>query len=507
MMTDNRPLLLVLIAVAGLLAIRVGVLASSSIGLAGDEAQYWSWAQDLAWGYYTKPPMIAGIIAATTSVCGDEPWCVRLGSPLFHSATAVILYAVSTRIWRTSSGEQGARLIGIWAALLWLSLPAVSLSSYIVSTDVPLLTAWSLALVAHVRVLQEGPGSARGYGWALLLGVALGLGLLAKYAMGYFLLCAVLHALFTGNVRWWLGSRALLISLITGLAILTPNLAWNIESGWVTFVHVLENTNTVAGEGAAAGLVDHFRADKLAEFVGSQFGVFGPIVFAVYLWRVARAFRVRPSDAERFLLFFSLPILAVVTVQAFLSRANANWAATAYPAATLLVAGVAVEIGRRALLSISVGLHLAAALVLSVFFLDLPGVSPPLKSDPLRKLRAWDAVAADVIPLLEAEPDRILLAEDRIVMAELHYTLRDTPYRPLMWNYDADADNHYELAEAYTPASVDRALVVTLWDNPFPLLDRYRTVEALPPLRIPIGAGRERVVYRFKIEGWVGPKT
>ncbi len=503
-MTDNRPLVLVLLLAAGFLVVRVGVLVTSSIGLAGDEAQYWSWAQDLAWGYYTKPPMIAGVIAATTSVCGDDPWCVRLGSPLLHSVTAVLIYAGAVRIWRTSSGYAGAEIIGIWAALLWLSLPAVSFSSYIVSTDVPLLTSWSLALVAHVRVLQEGPDSSKGIWWAVLLGLALGLGLLAKYAMGYFLLCAVLHALFTGAVRWWLTSRALLISLIVGLAILSPNLVWNIESGWVTFVHVLENTNTVAGEGAAAGLVDYFRFDKLGEFLGSQFGVFGPVVFAVYLWRVVRAVRVTPSDGERFLLFFSLPILAIVTVQAFLSRANANWAATAYPAATLLVAGVAVEMGRRALLGISVAIHLVAALVLSVFFLDLPDITPPLKSDPLRKLRAWDAVVDSVVPILDAEPDRILLAEDRTVMAQLHYVLRDTPYRPLMWNYDEDADNHYELAEAYTPAPNGRALVVTEWDNPFPLLDQFWTVEALPPLRIPIGAGRERVIYRFKIDQWIG---
>jgi 4-amino-4-deoxy-L-arabinose transferase-like glycosyltransferase len=44
-----------------------------------DEAQYWLWSRDLAFGYFSKPPMIAWLIWATTGVGGDaEPW-VRHG--------------------------------------------------------------------------------------------------------------------------------------------------------------------------------------------------------------------------------------------------------------------------------------------------------------------------------------------------------------------------------------------------------------------------------------------
>jgi len=38
-----------------------------------------------------------------------------------------------------------------------------------------------------------------------------------------------------------------------------------------------------------------------------------------------------------YLLAMALPALTIVTLQAFISRANANWAATAYPGATVLV--------------------------------------------------------------------------------------------------------------------------------------------------------------------------
>src|SRR5262245_43581123 len=56
--------------------------------LHGDEAQYWVWAQDLAFGYYSKPPVVAWLIAASTAVCGDGEACIRMTTPLAHMATA-----------------------------------------------------------------------------------------------------------------------------------------------------------------------------------------------------------------------------------------------------------------------------------------------------------------------------------------------------------------------------------------------------------------------------------
>ena len=156
--------------VALLTAARIAVSAASGLNLSGDEAQYWSWAQTLDWGYFSKPPMVAYLIAAATAACGDGEACVRLPSPLLHGATALVLFLVACRL-------AGPRA-GFWVGLTYASLPAVSLSSQLVSTDVALLFFWSLAMLAYLRLLA-GAGAAGG----ALLGIALGLGFLAKYAM------------------------------------------------------------------------------------------------------------------------------------------------------------------------------------------------------------------------------------------------------------------------------------------------------------------------------------
>ena len=112
--------LLVAIIVVVTLA-RVGVLMASNIGFHGDEAQYWSWSQDLAWGYYTKPPMIAWLIRAATVVCGDAEWCARAGSPLLHAGTSLFCALIAGRLFDSRTG--------FWAGLLFLTLPAVSFSN------------------------------------------------------------------------------------------------------------------------------------------------------------------------------------------------------------------------------------------------------------------------------------------------------------------------------------------------------------------------------------------
>ena len=195
--------------VLGLTALRVLALALSDLDLHGDEAQYWSWAQDPAFGYFSKPPMVAWIIAAATAACGDGEFCVRLASPLIHALTAGVVFVLARSLYDPR--------IAAWSAVTYATLPGVSFSSALISTAVPLLLFWSLALVAFVHLLRR-----RADAWApaLALGVALGLGLLSKYAMVYFPLCAAAYCAATPGARWFLTSRQALLALAVAAAIL-----------------------------------------------------------------------------------------------------------------------------------------------------------------------------------------------------------------------------------------------------------------------------------------------
>jgi len=100
-------------------------------------AELVAWGEGL--GRLSKPPLIAWLIAGTTAVCGDTEACVRLPSPLFYAATSAVVFVLA----RAMYDER----IAAWSAVVLATLPGVSFSAIIASTDVPLLFFWALALL------------------------------------------------------------------------------------------------------------------------------------------------------------------------------------------------------------------------------------------------------------------------------------------------------------------------------------------------------------------------
>jgi len=243
---------------------RLLALRNSTLDLLPDEAQYWSWSRHLALGYFSKPPMIAWLIGGTTAGLGDGEWAVRLAAPLVHAGTGIAVALLGRAMF-------SAR-IGFWAALTYATLPGVSFSGLIISTDVPLLFFWALALLA----LWHLPTRA-GWGPAVGLGIALGLGFLSKYAMAYFFLGLLVWIALDPRPAWRTAWRQLALAALIAAAIVAPNLAWNAQHGWATVGHTAANANW-----RDFGL--HF-GETLA-FAAAQFGVFGPILLAVLILRL-----------------------------------------------------------------------------------------------------------------------------------------------------------------------------------------------------------------------------
>src|SRR6266436_3945441 len=167
-----------LVGVAAITGLRLLWLAIQPADLFPDEAQYWVWSQQLALGYYSKPPLVAWLIALTTGLFGDSEFAVRLSAPLLHAGAAIFVYGIGARLYD--------RRVGFWSALAYASLPGVSVSAFIISTDAALLLFWAAALYCFVRARDQG-----GRAWWLAVGVAAGFGLLAKYAMAYWILSAL----------------------------------------------------------------------------------------------------------------------------------------------------------------------------------------------------------------------------------------------------------------------------------------------------------------------------
>lgn len=396
------PLVLGIAAVAVITIYRLVLLSFATADLFVDEAQYWQWGQELDWGYYSKPPLIGWVLRAVTDFAGsDSPFWVRFPGALFHAATALLIMGAARRFT-----DPAAAAI---CAVAYVTMPAVGVGSLMISTDTLLMPFWAASIWLYLR-LTDGPSATA----AAALGLCLGLGFLGKYAAIYFPLCAVLGALFVPASR--IALRDFLIAVATFGAMIAPNIVWNLHNDLMTVSHTADNVGWIRGTGPGLNF------SGVLHFLGSQFMVMGPLLFAAYLWVAVRA-TSKGTLEIRWLVWLSAPILVIVTTQALLSKAYGNWAATAYVAAILLTVPWLWQRARAYLWgALAVNLVLALALPVAATQATRWSIGGDLV---LARYTGRTELSERVIAAAaEAGLDDIV-ASERQVLADLFYTARD----------------------------------------------------------------------------------
>lgn len=426
--------LLILVTVIRSLAILI-----SPLELGVDEAQYWAWSQKPDFGYFTKPPLIAWIIGLSYALFGHEVWAVRLPAPWLHLLTTIIL-------WRTASWVAGPSA-GRWAAIIWIALPIISVGSFVMSTDTPLLLALSVALMMVIGILHNRFDPFQGM---FICGLAVGVGFLAKYAAIYFLAGILLWALWNrlaGTINaisirhLWLFGLGMIIAA-------SPNLIWNLTNDLTTVRHLGDNANIAK---------QSFDLAKVGGFMLGQLGVAGPGIFILMLGILRPPFSASP---KRLMICLSLPILGLMSIQAFISDANANWAVASYPALTVWLACWIAQTNRWRWGLLASGINVAIAIIIiSASMAGSLGVLTPA-SDPLRRLRGWEALATDINAALEQHDAKLLVADRRATAALMGWYFHNSDIDIAIYDSDGIPGNHYERNHAFGRAVTGtRALI------------------------------------------------
>ena len=371
---------------------------NTTLPLSGDEAYYWVWAHTLQAGYHDHPPGIAVLIALTTALFGDSVFAVRLVAVL--CMTGAIAYIRRTA--RDVYGEPAATL----ALVLALALPATEAGFTLATPDSPLVLFWSAA-VFHARRAVAGEGRWRDF---LLAGLFVGLAMASKYTA----------VLLPGAVAVYLAARRrdLLLSgrtwaaVAVAAAVFSPVLAWNISHGLESFAFQYKH-------GSGAGFA--IRWDHMLEFVGGQFLLVSPVLFAVLALRAAVWRGWWRDEGPAFLMAVFLLPLAFFLYKSLFAKIQLNWAVPVYVSAIPPLADFLLrrDFRRTAVAGVGVALLMTAILKWPLAF-GLTG-----KLNPHNRLHG-PATAAAVVAELR-RPGDALFADHLQRASLLRFLLADHP--------------------------------------------------------------------------------
>ncbi|MEL6789559.1 MAG: glycosyltransferase family 39 protein [Pseudomonadota bacterium] len=484
---ERQPLTAFGIFLIVIVGVRLIALGTSQLDLGPDETQYWFWAQSPAFGYFSKPPMIAWLIGATTGLFGDASWAVRLASPLLHGGTACFLFALTHHLYD--------RKIAFWAGTGWLIMPGIAFSSTLMTTDVPLLFFWSGALYIFALIMVErtprfGEPS---LGLGVMLGVFMGLGFLSKYAMVYFLIALLITVIVSGRIKDRRVWQTLSVALGVMIVLLIPNVIWNQQHDFQTLSHTADNANWGA---------DLFNPDELGEFLVSQIGIAGPITLGAFLVFLVVGLRNRALGDLRLLLAFALNPLFIVSVQAFLSRAHANWAAAAYPAVLIMVTVWLYKSRRFNLLFANHALHLIISVALAIGLSNLALADGLGLSNAVKRVRGWEAQGAVVAKA--AAQYQTVMADDRELTGQLLYYAGLAERGIIAFNSNNRVDSHYEAFFPFQGTEPGPLLYITQNADAIAVTPMFETVTPLITTTVDLKNGRTRTLYLFEIAGFRG---
>ena len=216
-----------------------------------DVLEQLTWVRSLEWGYYKHPPLPTWLLWLPVKVFGWAAWTVYATG----AATTLAALAIYWRLMARLRGESHA-LVALLAAAC---ITYYNGRLYYYNHNVVLLLA-STACAALTWQAFE----ARQLRWWLALGLAIGLGALAKYQI-VVTACSVLA--FALHQRAWRDGfhrRGLLLASLVALVTFTPHIAWLHTHDFGPVGYVL-HSSLAAHFGAVTRVVEaaHWLVDQI----------------------------------------------------------------------------------------------------------------------------------------------------------------------------------------------------------------------------------------------------
>ncbi len=396
-----------------LLLLKIVALNFTTFNLFGDEAQYWLWSKNIDFGYFSKPPFLSWIIRVYTEILGSSFVSLKLLPSLVYLLIAWSIYNLLINAGLNKKNS-------LAGCLIFLFIPAVSFSSFIISTDLFLLLFWTLSLNQLIKINIE-----QGLKNFMLLGIFLGLAFLSKYAAVYFVICLIVLILLDQRFRkvFLDNLSGFSLTFLSMFIIIVPNIIWNFNNDWITLQHTSDNANFANIE------IDFIRG---LEFLFIQVLMLGPFIVLGGLFGSNKW-----DNIQKIFLIFSIPIILIVLAEAIIVRANANWTA---PALVSLFALLYIRINNSFLKIANFIFNFTVCFILFIMI----GMSYPSKI--FDRISGINDYVLKIYSNSSNGGIKNIVVSDRLLFSSFNFELRDRDINFYMPHKEGDEiTNHFKI--------------------------------------------------------------
>ncbi len=194
-----------------------------------DEFLYLAEAHHMAWGYMEIPPLLS-VFAWISNWFGHGMFWTKFWPSLFGAATYFIIGKMILSL--------GGRTLALFLGWLPFIFGLYLRMHFLFQPNFLEVFFWTMIAYSIFKFIQSGKNK-----WIYIFGISIGLGMISKYSVAFFVISVLAGLLITRNYKIFLNKHFYLAGIVA-IMIFLPTFIWEYQNHFPVIVHMHELEKT-----------------------------------------------------------------------------------------------------------------------------------------------------------------------------------------------------------------------------------------------------------------------